>query len=88
MKSIGTPEFWRMYHRLSAPVQEQVQKACSLFQKNPKHPGLSLERLRCDPQSWSVRITKNFRAVGTMQGDAMIWYWIGNHRDFDRDFPT
>lgn len=37
------------------------------FVQNPAHPSLHLERLRADPRAWSVRVTRNYRAVTLRQ---------------------
>lgn len=86
MKSTANDRFWALYGELSSTVREEAKEAFHLFRQNPAHPGLSLERLRCDPESWSVRITRGYRAVGWKQGDTMVWYWIGSHADFDETF--
>jgi hypothetical protein len=45
--------------------------------------------LRSDPRFWSVRVTRDYRAVAQkFEGDAWIWVWIGSHKDFDRQFPV
>ena len=88
MKSVATRRFWKLYHSLPMQVRDHAKAAFEFFSKNSAHPGLSLERLRADPDSWSVRITRDYRAVGRKQGDTMIWYWIGTHVDFDREFPA
>jgi hypothetical protein len=31
-----------------------------------------------------VRIGLGWRALGLLQGDAMIWFWIGPHSEYDR----
>ena len=33
---------------------------------------------------WSVRIDRQHRAVGVMKADAMIWFWIGRHDEYER----
>ena len=33
---------------------------------------------------WSARITEDYRAVGAMDGDTVIWYFIGTHAEYDR----
>jgi hypothetical protein len=47
---------------------------------------LHFERLRSDPRQWSVRVTRDYRAVGIIDGDTIIWHWIGSHEEFDRTF--
>jgi hypothetical protein len=44
-------------------------------------------RLEFDPRAWSVRVTLNYRAVALREKDSWVWFWIGTHRDFDRQFP-
>jgi hypothetical protein len=86
VKSVASRNFWNLYHALPARVREEAKEAFRLFRQNAAHPGLSFERLRCDPESWSVRITQGFRAVGWKRQDTMVWYWIGSHADFDKKF--
>jgi hypothetical protein len=81
------PEFWQLYRELSAEIQFAARKAHQLFSTNPAHPSLRLERLRADPRAWSVRITRDVRAVALRHGDEWLWFWIGTHKDFDRRFP-
>ena len=88
MKSVATSPFWKLYHALPETVRQEAKEAFRHFCHNPAHPGLSFERIRCEPNSWSVRITRGYRAVGRMHGNTMIWYWIGTHADFDKRFPV
>ena len=87
MTSRGTPEFWRLYYGLSAEIRSSARETYHKFLANPSHPGLQLERLRADPRAWSVRVTRNCRAVALRQGDDWLWFWIGSHTEFDRCFP-
>jgi len=64
------------------------KKRTKSFQKNPAHPSLRLERLRSDRRAWSVRITRNYRAVALRSGEEWVWLWIGDHKEFDRRFPA
>jgi hypothetical protein len=69
--SRGTTDFWRLYHALAPEVRRAAQKAFHKFLENSAHPGLQLERLRSDTRAWSVRVTRNYRAVAgamTMNG--------------------
>ena len=88
MKSRATPEFWQLYRDLPNDIQTAARKAYTVFLKNPAHPGLRLERLRSEPRAWSVRITRDYRAVALRLGDDWIWFWIGVHQEFDRRFPV
>lgn len=88
MKSVPNDNFWKLYHSLPEAVRKEAREAFRLFRDNVSHPALHFERLRGQPDSWSVRITQNYRAVGRKHEDVMIWYWIGSHADFDRRFPA
>jgi len=65
-------------------VQKQAREAHRLFQANPQHPGLHFKRLRPDPPIYSARVGIGYRAVGLLDGDAIVWYWIGSHADYDQ----
>jgi len=88
VRSIANDSFWKLYHRLPDQVCQEARDAFRLFRSNPAHPSLSFERLRSDPESWSVRVTRGYRAVGWKRQDTMTWYWIGSHADFDKRFPA
>jgi len=33
---------------------------------------------------WSVTIATNYRVLGVKSEDAIIWYWIGKHDDYEK----
>jgi hypothetical protein len=87
VNSRGTPGFWSLYSALPAEARESARRAYRRFKENPAHPGLQLERLRKEPRLWSVRVTKDYRAVARRyDGNIWVWVWIGNHSEFDRQF--
>lgn len=89
MNSLGTPGFWKAYHELPAVIKEAARATYQKFHQNPAHPSLQLERLRSDPRFWSVRVTRDYRAVAQrFEDDVWVWIWIGSHKDFDRQFPA
>ncbi len=87
MTSRGTPDFWQLHWDLPPEIRRAAQEAYRKFSANPSHPGLQLERLRADSRAWSVRVTRNYRAVAVRRGDDWLWFRIGSHQDFDRRFP-
>jgi hypothetical protein len=32
----------------------------------------------------SARVGLGYRALGQMDGEVMIWFWIGSHADYDK----
>jgi len=86
--SRGAPSFWAAYHALPADIKRAAKTAYQKFCESPAHPSLHLERLKSDPRAWSVRVTRDYRAVARRyDDDTWVRFWIGSHRDFDREFP-
>jgi len=63
-------------------VQRQAREAYNLFSQDPNHPGLRLKKVHSTEPIYSARITIDYRAVGVLQRDEMIWFWIGSHADY------
>jgi hypothetical protein len=76
-----------LYHELPQNIRRSAREAFKKFSTNPSHPGLHLERLKFDSRAWSVRITRNYRAVARRYDDDWLWFWIGSHAEFDQRFP-
>jgi hypothetical protein len=76
-----------MYRLLPASVRKEARAAYQQFAADPLHPSLHFHRLFDDPRYWSARVTRNYRAVGILEGDTITWVWIGSHADFDKAFP-
>jgi hypothetical protein len=87
MNSVTTPRFWQLYYQLPATVRQEAREAYRRFQADPSHPGLYCHRLFGEAQFWSVRVTRDYRAVAILRGNTITWIWIGSHQDFDRAFP-
>jgi hypothetical protein len=89
VKFLGAASFWKAYRSQPADIRAATRAAYQKFLQNPAHPSLQLERLRSDPRFWSVRVTRDYRAVAQrFEGDVWVWAWIGSHKEFDRQFPA
>jgi len=49
---------------------------------------LSFKKVDDEANLYSVRIGIGYRAVGKLDGDQIIWFWIGSHGDYDRLLRT
>lgn len=87
MNSQTVDRFWRLYYALPDEVRQAARNAYRQFAVDSAHPGLHFHRLQAAPNLWSVRITRDYRAVGMLVGDTITWFWIGSHSEFDRTFP-
>ena len=84
MNSRTTQSFRDLLKELPGPVRLQARRAYRLFRQNPAHPGLRFKQVYHDPPAYSARIGIGHRAVGILDGDTVIWYWIGSHADYDK----
>jgi len=84
MKSRTTPEFRELLQNLPECVQRQARLAYQLFRKNSSLPGLRFKRILREPPTFSARVGLNYRVVGALDGDVVIWYWIGTHAEYDK----
>jgi hypothetical protein len=64
-------------------IKKKAREAYTLFRQNPWYPSLRFKRVHSSLPIYSVRITKDYRAVGVLKEDKVIWSWIGSHSDYD-----
>jgi hypothetical protein len=79
-----TANFRRRFATLPARIQEEARRAYRLFQTDPDHPSLRYKPVHPKRPIYSVRVGRDYRAVGIREENEMIWFWIGPHADYDR----
>ncbi|MEG3904085.1 hypothetical protein QUB19_16685 [Microcoleus sp. B4-C5] len=84
MKSRTTAEFRKSFAALPKQVQEQTREAYRQFKENPSYPSLRFKKVHPELPIYSARISNNYRAVGQLDGDTAIWFWVGSHAEYDR----
>ncbi len=84
MKSHITAQFRKAFQALPAHVRERARAAYRLFLQNPYHPSLRFKQVHPTKPIYSVRITRDVRALGIKEDDTIIWFWIGSHDDYER----
>lgn len=80
MKSRASSKFWRLYVKLPRDVQHAANKQYELWLENHGHPSVHFKKTGL---YWSARITGSYRALGIMDGETVIWFWIGNHDEYE-----
>ncbi|WP_045218570.1 ParE family toxin-like protein [Desulfonatronum thioautotrophicum] len=83
MISRANKKFWKCFQALDNEIQAKSKEAYAVFLNDPWHPGLHFKRVHSALPIYSVRITKNYRAVGILSGEVIIWFWIGSHSDYE-----
>ncbi len=84
MRSRCTATFWSLFAALPSPIQAQVRSKYLLWRADPAHPGLRFKKVHTTEPIWSVRVSRDYRALGLRDEQGMLWFWIGSHADYDR----
>lgn len=83
MTSATLPSFWAAYQSLPEQVKAAARKAFGLWLQNPFHPSLQFKCVNHEEAVWSVRVTRAYRALGVLDGNAVTWFWIGGHDEYE-----
>jgi hypothetical protein len=81
MKHLASSNFWELYEKLPAKIQELADKNFALLKANPRHPSLHMKKIG---RYWSVRVGVKHRALGVEVENDILWFWIGTHADYDK----
>lgn len=84
MTSRANARFWKAFSELSPELQRQAREAYRLFRDNPKHPSLRFKKVHPERPIYAARVSRNYRALGVLAGDEIIWFWVGAHSDYAR----
>jgi hypothetical protein len=83
VRSITTPQFRQMFVDLPAQIQNRTRKAYQLFLQDPNYPRLRFKKVHPKLPIYSVPINKDYRAVGQLDEDKIVWFWVGSHAEYD-----
>jgi hypothetical protein len=83
VKSRTTVQFRKLFADLPETVQEQTRKAYRQFKEDPSYPSLRFKKVHPKLPIYSARINKDYRAVGQLEDDTVIWFWVGSHAEYD-----
>jgi hypothetical protein len=83
MRHFTLLRFWRHCRELPEDVQRLADKNYELLQSNSQHPSLHFKRLGKTRQLWSDRIGAHYRDLGVQKPEAIVWFWIGTHAEYD-----
>jgi len=84
MTSKASPRFWQLFSGLPADVQRIAVQNYELWLANPNHPSLRYRRLKGRDNVVTVRAGDHYRALGLLETDGVVWFWIGSHAEYDR----
>lgn len=84
MTSRTTQRFRDCFAALPGAAQQQARAAYRRFRENSRQPGLRFKRVHASEPIYSVRITRDYRALGVLDGDQIIWFWVGKHDEYEK----
>jgi mRNA-degrading endonuclease RelE of RelBE toxin-antitoxin system len=83
MTSHTTQQFHELLDKLPERVRRQAKLQYKLFCQNPSHSSLQFKKVHSRLPIYSVRVNKYYRTVGILEGDSIVWFWIGGHADYE-----
>jgi hypothetical protein len=75
-----TPKFWQAYEQLPEDVQRLADENFALLKADPRHPSLHFKKVG---RLWSARVGLHCRALAIEDGPDMVWFWIGQHGEYE-----
>ena len=82
MKSFLVEPFFRYWRTVPREIRQLARKNFRLWKRDPRHPSLRFKQVK--PDVWSARVGLDFRVLGRVRGDAIHWFWIGDHGEYDK----
>lgn len=84
MISHTTQSFHKALSKLPDSVRSQARTAYRQFITDPYYPSLQFKRIHEIDPIYSARINIDYRAVGIMNQNEIVWFWIGPHSEYDK----
>ena len=84
MISRTTEKFRVLFALLPNVIKVQAKVAYQQFKKDPYHSSLQFKRIHSNKPIYSVRVNIDYRAVGIIKDNEIVWFWIGSHNVYDK----
>jgi hypothetical protein len=79
-----TEKFRALFVLLPETIKAQAKEAYQQFKKDSYHPSLQFKRVHSNKPIYSVRVNMDYRAVGVIKDNKIVWFWIGSHNVYDK----
>jgi len=83
MKSVTTSKFRTCLEKLPDHIQVKARKSYRQWLENPYHPSLQYKQIHSISPIYVVRVSLGYRALGILEDDTMVWFWIGTHEEYN-----
>ena len=81
MNHFASPGFWQCYRALPGEIRSLADKNFQLLREDASHPSLHFKKVG---RYRSARVGLQYRALAVDVEDGLLWFWIGNHSEYDR----
>ncbi len=84
MNSRRTQRFRDALAALPPSIRKQAAAAYRRFRDDPYHPSLHFKKVHPNLPIYSARINDDYRVVGQMRDNGIVWFWAGKHKEYER----
>ncbi len=81
MNHFASRGFWRCYDGMPANIQGLADRNFVLLQADTNHPSLHFKKVG---RFRSARVGLQYRALAVEVDDGLLWFWIGDHSEYDQ----
>jgi hypothetical protein len=81
MNHYASPSFWQLYDELPESIRKLADKNFAILKEDATHPSLHFKKVG---RFRSARVGINYRVLAIEVDDGLLWFWIGNHSEYDR----
>ncbi len=84
MNSHLTRDFRTCFDGLPERIKRLARENYVRWKQNPHHPSPAFKRVGCKYPAYSIRVGLGWRALGFLDGDTVVWFWIGSYAEYER----
>ena len=84
MTSHTTQSFRDALAKLPKNIRSRARAAYRRFRNDPHHKSLHFKKVHRTRPVYSARINDDYRVVGVIEDDDIVWFWIGKHEVYER----
>jgi hypothetical protein len=72
-----------LFASASLERQARIRAAYHQWVQNPAHPSLRFKKVHPRLPIYSARVDLDWRAVGVLESDTLVWFWVGPHSQYE-----
>jgi hypothetical protein len=79
-----TAAFWAAFRQFPEERRRLAEAAYRVWREDPFHPSLHFKSIAGGSGLVSARVGRRWRVLGVREGEAVIWFWIGPHHEYEK----